>query len=418
MGAFEVAIGRMLTLDQTVYSIWLSLLLKPGSRLVAPLFDYFSSAEEIYENRENLPDALPLTEMEREGFRKLPLTDAEKVIEDCEEKEYGILTVDSNEYPKRLREIYDFPPVLYRAGLPLNVDEQLSIGVVGTRHPTQYALEATRQIVSDLVQSGAVIISGLAVGIDATAHAAAIRGKGYTVAVVGGGLDINYPKANEKLRMAIEKTGTVISEYPPGVEPAGYHFPIRNRILSGLTDGVFVTEGSLRSGTLRTASHAVEQGRDVFVLPGSIFNAKADGTFQLLKDGAAPVASALDILENYLEKYPERIGNIVPSIPKEKESEKNRRNSFKEKSNSSPILEKSEITFSDLHSLSEEEKQVFLKFPSDPIHLEELALKLQFSLEKLLPLITSLEMQGIIESKPGRMYKRCYKPPVEEPENE
>lgn len=402
-------------MESEIYSIWLSLVLKPGSRLVAPLFDYYSSAEEIYMERECLPDALPLTEAERESFRKIPLSEAEEIFHECMKKGFKVIDIESAEYPERLREIYDFPLVLYRIGLPLQVDDRLSIAVVGTRHPSAYATEATRQIVHGLAQSGVTIISGLAVGIDATAHISTLEEKGYTIAVVGGGLDINYPRANEKLHFALEKVGTVISEYPPGVRPAGFHFPIRNRILSGLADGVFVSEGSMKSGTLRTASHAVEQGRDVFVLPGSIFNEKADGTFQLLKDGAAPVATALDIVENYLEKYPERIGTDKKEVFLDKKTEEKKiaRNSFKKKSNSSTILSESTVVFSEMEALSKMAQRIFRNFPVQAIYIDELTVKTGLSLSELLPVLTELELMGAIISRPGRMYLRMYEPPVE-----
>jgi DNA processing protein len=207
-----------------------------------------------------------------------------------------LLTWDSPNYPSLLRNIPDPPPVLYIKGKLLPRDEW-GLAVVGTRRATVYGREATRSLVAGLAASGVTIVSGLAYGIDTFAHRTALEAGGRTIAVLGSGVDIIYPAENRKLAGLITSNGAVVSEYPLGTQPEGGNFPRRNRIISGLSLGVLVVEGSKRSGAMITADYAAEQGREIFAVPGNILSPKSAGPNQLIQQGAKLATTIGDILE-------------------------------------------------------------------------------------------------------------------------
>jgi DNA processing protein len=206
------------------------------------------------------------------------------------------LTWEDPAYPERLRQIYDAPPVLYVRG-ELRPEDDWAVAMVGTRQASVYGREATRQLASDLARAGVTIVSGLAVGIDTQAHRAAIEAGGRTIAVLGCGVDVLYPWENRKLGEDIIAHGALISDYALGTLPEANNFPPRNRIISGLSRAVVVVEAGERSGALITAAFAGEHGRDVLAVPGSIFNRGSQGTNRLIREGARPVLSANDVLE-------------------------------------------------------------------------------------------------------------------------
>ena len=206
------------------------------------------------------------------------------------------ISINSKEYPQNLKNIYDPPKKIYLIG---NKDllYQKGIAIVGARDATQYGKKIAYNLAKELSEQNIVIISGLAIGIDSYAHKGALE-KG-TIAVLGSGIDNIYPKQNLELaREIIKNKGCIISEYPLGTKPERLHFPQRNRIISGLSDGVVVIEASKKSGALITAEFALEQGKEVFAVPGDINKKQSEGTNQLIKDGAILLTSATDILEN------------------------------------------------------------------------------------------------------------------------
>ena len=217
-------------------------------------------------------------------------------MERLERHRVRALTWNDASFPPRLKEIYDVPPVLYvRASL--HPEDEWAVAVVGTRRPTLYGREATERIVGDLVRSGVTIVSGLARGIDAVAHRAALDAGGRTIAVAACGLDIVYPADHVRLAQAIMEQGALVSDYPLGTRPRSEHFPRRNRIMSGLSLGTLVIEAGEHSGALITARLALEQNREVFAVPGSILSPSSRGTNRLIQDGAKLVTEARDVLE-------------------------------------------------------------------------------------------------------------------------
>jgi DNA processing protein len=207
-----------------------------------------------------------------------------------------VLTWDSPEYPASLRNIADPPPVLYVRGQLMARDEW-ALAVVGTRRATVYGREVTRSLVSGLAASGVTIVSGLAHGIDTHAHQVALDAGGRTLAVLGSGIDVIYPAENRKLAELIVNSGAILSEYPLGAQPESGNFPRRNRIISGLSLGVLVVEGTKSSGAMITADYASEQGREIFAVPGSILSPNSAGPNYLIQQGAKLVTTMGDILE-------------------------------------------------------------------------------------------------------------------------
>jgi DNA processing protein len=225
------------------------------------------------------------------------LDSAEKRLMENERLGIAVLTWDDSGYPPLLREIYAPPPVLFVKGKTESFTQH-ACGVVGTRRLTQYGRSAAAAIVKQLVEKQIAIVSGLALGIDTAAHQACLDSGGTTIAVLGSGLDRIYPAANKNLAERIAETGALVSEFDLGTQPETFHFPRRNRIISGLSAGVLVVEAPEKSGSLITANYALQQGRDVFAVPGSIFSEASNGTFNLLKNGAIPVKSGADICDN------------------------------------------------------------------------------------------------------------------------
>ncbi len=217
-------------------------------------------------------------------------------MEKLERYRVTALTLKDEAYPSRLKEIYDPPPVLYVRG-SLTPEDDWSLAVVGTRRPTFYGREVAEQIVGDLARNRITIVSGLAKGIDATAHRATLDSGGRSIAVFGCGLDVVYPRDHAKLAREVMENGALISEFPLGTTPRRENFPLRNRIMSGLSLGVLVVEAGESSGARITADHALEQNREVFAVPGSVLSAVSRGTNRLIQEGAKLVIGANDILE-------------------------------------------------------------------------------------------------------------------------
>lgn len=220
--------------------------------------------------------------------------EADRIIEECHKKRIKIITLSDDEYPEMLKYITDPPIVLYVRG---SIPKSNSIAIVGSRKASGYGIETANKMAYNLALSDICIVSGMARGIDTAAHAGALEAGGETVAVLGCGADVPYPPENASIMERIAGSGAVISEYPPGTPPSTYNFPDRNRIISGMSIGTLVVEAGMKSGSLITANYALEQGRDVFAIPGNINNYNSMGTNKLIKDGAKLVLSVDDILD-------------------------------------------------------------------------------------------------------------------------
>lgn len=298
-----------------IYWVWLSQLLGAGNPNVEYILSNIDSPKDLYNlvSQKKLDKLKFLSKYFINKTKIVNLDDAEKIIKKCQEKEYEIITIKDAIYPNKLKNIYSSPVVLYISGNINNldsIDDCFAIAIVGSRKCSDYAIEATKLFSNKLSSCGATIISGMAVGIDAVAMKEALENKSKVIGVLGSGLDVDYPIQNINLKKQLENSsqGCIISEYPPGIRPFSAHFPIRNRIMSGLSNGVLVVEAGERSGSLITAKIAIEQGKDVYGVPNNIFFKNNAGTMNLLKEGAILVTEPEDILYQYNLNY--KINNI------------------------------------------------------------------------------------------------------------
>ncbi|MBO5904230.1 MAG: DNA-processing protein DprA [Clostridia bacterium] len=285
--------------DGTLYWIWLAQKLGAGNRYLPYLMERYSDAFEVYRaDSEELFDT-EMPEALQEALSDKNLDEALAISDYCTRLRIGILTYKSELYPAGLRRLKDPPTVLYYRGRMPDLSKMVSISVVGTRTMSEYGKSAGYKIAYELASAGVCIVSGMALGVDSVAACAALAAGNTTIAVLGSGVDVIYPKEHATLYKKIIERGAVISEYPPTTRPEGRNFPQRNRIISGLGMGTIVIEGDMRSGALITAECALEQGKDLFALPGNIDSANASGTNALLRNGADLVLEASDVLNRY-----------------------------------------------------------------------------------------------------------------------
>ena len=272
MNLFRKLANRTTPIDETaLHYIWLSLACGFASASARELISAYHGAGAVYA-QEDFSDRAGLSDALRKRLLEKDLTDAREIYKACREKDVGILTYESDLYPSRLRTLTNPPAVLYYRGRITNLDCEPCVAVVGTRSVSRYGEEVTDWFGYELAKSGAFVVSGLAKGADGIAHRAALRAGGSTVAVLGTAIDRVYPVQNEGLFSEIESKGLILSEYYPGCTTSGASFPERNRIISGLTHGTLLVEGAKGSGAMITVNFALEQGRDVFAVPGSIYS--------------------------------------------------------------------------------------------------------------------------------------------------
>ncbi len=294
--------------DQNCW-LWLSLCRGLSAAGAQKFLRRFGSAKGVYYAPESeLRDVEGATVQEVKALLNRDLARAERVRAVCEKQGVRILCLQDADYPERLRNIPDPPSVLYIKGTLPPVDDRLTIGVVGTRKASSYGREMAESIGRGLAEAGAVVVTGLAEGIDSAAAKGALKGRGTVIAVLGTSTDKVYPSWNDKLQGTVAQEGALVSEYPPGTGPTRTSFPQRNRIISGLSLGITVVQAPEKSGSLITAARAQEHGRDVFAVPGMANDGSFAGSHALIRDGAQLVCSAEDILEEYRFRYPRLVG--------------------------------------------------------------------------------------------------------------
>ena len=296
--------------------IWLSTRSYAPGQYAARLLEAFGTPEGAYHADETAYEALDLPAKVKTSLLDKSLREADRILTDCDRLGIRVLTIQDAGYPQRLREIDTPPAVLYVKGtLPL-MDQEAAVAIVGARRASPYGVSAARRLGHDLARAGAVVVSGSAWGVDYAALQGAIQAGGRVVSVLGNGIDVIYPQGGQALYEDVTRAGALISEYPPGTEPRGHHFPVRNRLIAGLCLGVVVAEGTETSGSLITARWALEQGRDVFAVPGSIDSDLSRGPNGLIRRGEAMlIQDAWDILEEYQFLYPAKLQPRQP-LPK------------------------------------------------------------------------------------------------------
>lgn len=341
------------------------------------LFDYFGSLEEAWQARSGdlLAAGLEAKLVERVlTFR--PEFNPDGELERLQKLGIRVLTLEAPDYPARLAQIKQPPVVLYLKGTLTEADK-LALAVVGTRRATTYGKQTTVQICSELVEQGVTIISGLALGIDTAAHQAAVNAKGRTLAVLGSGVDIIYPPENRFLAAKIIENGAILSEYAPGTQPEAGNFPPRNRIVSGLSLGVFLVECSSKSGALITVDFANEEGREVFALPGNITNPYSEGPNKAIQNGAKLVTTAQDILAEL------RPGGMFEPGEREIQAE---------------LFELADATDNERLVLR------ILRQAGQTLHIDEVCREAELPMAEVSSLLVLMELKGLVQSMGGMRY--------------
>lgn len=363
--------------DELSYWLWLTTRENITNQKIKYLLRKFYRPSNVYEAQKQDYAALSsFKDPEIDSLCDKSMEGVHSILEQCERQNMKIITVDDADYPEKLRRIYDMPYVLYYNGSLPSFDSTLTIAMVGSRNASIYGSEVATKLAYDLAEAGVIVVSGLARGIDSFSHRGAINAGGITVAVVGNGLDIVYPRENRELAAFIERHGAIISEYPPGTKPERYHFPQRNRLMSALSEGVLVVEAGLKSGTFITVDFAHEHGKDVFAVPGAIFAKQSEGTNALIKEGAKMVTGVWDILEEFRYLY-----RFSPPKNNKLETE--------------PELPK-RINRPDL---SEDENKICSCLSFQPVQVDSIVRQTGLPIAKISSLLTMLELKGIIEQK-------------------
>ncbi len=416
-------------MDEKIYAMWLSDAIGPGSIYGKALIEKYKSFYEIYKLSEDGYAEVGVKRGSRIMERLLDKNTAksEKNYGFCNYNYFGIIEYTADLYPRRLKNISDPPPVLYTRGRMIDIDDNVCIGVVGTRSYTDAGWNSVYRISGGIARGGAVVVTGLASGIDTAATRAALSASGYAIGIIGGGIERIYPSENTELFETMYKCGLVISELAPFSNITGSYFPVRNRIISGLCQGVLVGEGNVRSGAMITAKHAGEQGRHVFAIPGDINSQESSGVNKLVKEGATPVFESWDILEKYAYLYPHRIKSVPGAdsvnIPEKRSSKRVRFlgniGKFRENGNKSSAVQtvkakKTEIFTapknasitrdpderqkSAILSLGENERRVYevLSYETEK-NSDTIAAEASLSCDTVLAAFTTLEIEGLIK---------------------
>ncbi len=380
--------------DRRIYWIWLAQVLGTGSHRVNALCERFPHAQEIYEmNGQARRESRAFTEKELLRLETSSIAKAEAVFLRAQELGCHVLTPEDAAYPKRLRNIYAMPAVLYVKGDLSRIDEELVVSVVGTRSCTEYGRRAAQMLSKQLAEKGAAVISGLAAGIDTAAIEGALSAGGRAYAVIGCGMDIVYPAQNKKLMEWMCEHTAVLTEYPPATPPYPGNFPQRNRLISGLGLGTVVVEAGAGSGALITAGHALEQGKDVFGVTARMDDRRSYGVFELIRAGAKPVFEAEDILEEYRHLLPEN-GESFKKTAAEDTPESQEGTEKKE------APEKLPESIRVPEGLDETEEKIFSALGAEPVNVQMIAARTGLGAGELLPALTEMEIEGIVSSEP------------------
>lgn len=382
------------------YWVWLSELKGLRNQTRLALLRRFGDPESIFYAD---ADELLLTDgVERSQLKLLEnhdLAPADRILADCQRLDIRLLTLSDAAYPGRLKNIYDPHALLYCKGrLPL-LDDLLCVAVVGTRDCTPYGVACAEKLGFGLASGGAAVVSGLAKGIDAAAIRGALRAGGVTVGVVGNGLDVYYPYESRYLYEDVASAGILLSEYPPGTEPASGHFPVRNRIISGLSLAALVVEAPEKSGALITAATALEQGRDVFAVPGPIDAPASVGCNCLIRDGAGLVSDASDILREYEGRFvlnlkesreqPETLGYQARMAPEPK-----------------PVAPTLSLRHSDAELTDDQIAVLKALSDTEPMQVDDLTELVEIPTRRVLSALTVLEIDQYVAQHPGKRYTR------------
>lgn len=399
-----------------IHWIWLATRPSMNEREKLAVLEHFQDAEAVYyAEPEMFREIEDLTEKGMEALKDRNLHPAGEILRQCMDKNIRICTFHDAAYPGRLKNISDPPLVLYYKGRLPDMDGAPVITIVGTRKATPYGVKTAGKLGGQIARCGAVVVCGMAEGIDGAGAAGALSADGMVVGVLGSGVDLVYPACNRSLFADVERYGCLMSEFPPGTPPFGWNFPKRNRIMSGLANGVLVVEAPEKSGALITARLAAEQGRDVFVAPGNLDMPSCVGSNALLREGAISVGSGWDVVSEYLSLYPDvirrdsskispHLENIPMKVADKPRSLTKNRNSDRKKEKI--IIDNWEKPpYSDIHNasenLTENERRIIALLQNGELLVDDVIAQAGLPASTVLSTLTILQVRGFIEKRPG-----------------
>lgn len=405
-----------------IHWIWLATRLGVSDRQKVALLQVFRDPEDVYFGEKSAYSQVEgLSQESIEALADKNLTYAQEILDQCVEKEIQICTFQDAGYPARLKNIADPPIVLYYKGHLGALDSCPVVGVVGTRRASVYGLTTASRMGYQIAKCGGIVVSGLALGIDGNAMKGAMTAGGMVVGVLGCGIDVVYPPTHKSLYLDTERCGCLISEFPPETPPISWNFPKRNRIISGISNGVLVVEAPQKSGALITARQALEQGRDVFAVPGNIDVPTFEGSNHLLREGAIAVSSGWDVVGEYEALYPEKVHRctgdeganiqpvqeevqaaqvaqktVTPTVKSHRKTEKMKK-----------VIDNGETApYSDqkdpFASLNEEEKKFLAPLKGGECQVDRLIAESGLPTGKVLSMLTLLQIRGIVKLLPGK----------------
>lgn len=411
-----------------IHWIWLANRSGLSDRQKLAVFHTFGNPEEaFFADREAYANVPQMTREGADSLADKDLTAARGILDACVKSSIQICTYADAAYPVRLKNIADPPLVLYYRGNLANLDDRPVIAVVGTRKASAYGMTTASRMGYQIARCGGVLVSGLAEGIDGTAMKGALTAGGSIVGVLGCGIDVVYPAMHRSLYLDTERNGCLLSEFPPGTPPYKWNFPKRNRIISGLSNGVLIVEAPVKSGSLITAQQALDQGRDVFVVPGNIDVPTFQGSNALLREGAIAVSCGWDVVGEYAPLYPDvvRKDALIPAqvldadntqISKNEEKTAPRvaqkaaipaqKPIFDKKKVKKPIDNDVKQSYSDQRdvfaSLSDEEQMLLKPLESGQMLVDELIAASGLPTGKVLGMLTMLQIRGVVKLLPGK----------------
>lgn len=398
-----------------IHWIWLATRPELNDRQKLAVLNAFRDPEEIfYADRDSYAKVGEMTQVGAEALADKSLAQAQEILDTCVDKGIQICTFRDAAYPSKLKNIPDPPVVLYYKGNLSGLESSPVIGVVGTRKASAYGLNNAKKMGYQIAKCGGILVSGLAEGIDGNAMTGALTAGGKVVGVLGCGADVVYPAMHRSLYRDTEQNGCLITEFPPKTPPYKWNFPKRNRIISGLSNGVLVVEAPAISGSLITARRAADQGRDVFVVPGNIDVPTLQGSNALLRDGAIAVSSGWDVVSEYAHLYPDKIkkatgesvflGEQEKTLPKvaQKPAIPEKRSLFDRKKEKKPIDNGEKKSYSDQQDLSAEEKALLKPLENGESLVDDLIAASGMPAGKVLSMLTMLQIRGVVELLPGK----------------
>lgn len=401
--------GRM-DFNMTKYYIWLLQVMGHANPRTVQLLKHFGNAVTVFDEIMHGNDNF-LKPSEQNNLKRTSLEKAEGVVEYCKENGYSIITIDDKDYPTLLKNIYNPPVLLFSEGDISGLDNDISLTVVGTRKACDYSFMVTQKICTPLAKIGTTIVSGMAIGVDKIAHSAAIDAGGRTIGVLAGGINIDYPSGSMGFRKQITACGgAVISELLPNTHVDKGYFNSRNRIMSGLSQGVLLIEAAMSSGCHITAKHAINQNRDLFCIPPhNIFDPRFAGVVSYLRDGAVPVFNYMDIINEYSNSYGKKYHSLSQTVKNtvfyDIEAVKIQLSSDNAANNPTDRVIPEKPPAPDFKTLGEEQKVIVDLLLDGARSVDFLLSESNYNADDISNILLELEIDGIIESAPGASFQ-------------